>query len=73
MPRRKFRPRKIQGYGWTPDIPDGRDQLYAAPPEALERLPRRVDLRKQCPAIYDQGQLGSCTANAIGGVLSSTR
>lgn len=24
-----------------------------------------IDLRNQCPVIYDQGQLGSCTANAI--------
>jgi len=24
-----------------------------------------VDLRSQCPAVYDQGSLGSCTANAI--------
>jgi C1A family cysteine protease len=62
-------PRKIKGYGWTRDLPDGRDILYAAPPPALAALPRRVDLRKQCPAIYDQGQLGSCTANAIGGAL----
>jgi C1A family cysteine protease len=28
-----------------------------------------VDLRDKCPPIYDQGQLGSCTANAIGGAL----
>ena len=63
--------RKIQGYGWTADLPDGRDLLYAAPIEALERLPRRVDLRKQCPPLYDQGQLGSCTANAIAGVGST--
>ena len=26
---------KIQGYGWHPDLPDGRDLLYAAPPTAL--------------------------------------
>lgn len=61
--------RKIQGYGWRPDMPDGRDLRYAAPPAALEELPDKVDLREQCPAVYDQGQLGSCTANAIGGAL----
>jgi C1A family cysteine protease len=61
--------RKIQGYGWTPDLPDGRDLLYAAPVAALVKLPRRVDMRKQCPDVYDQGQLGSCTANAIGAAL----
>lgn len=26
----------------------------------------QVDLRKHCPKVYDQGKLGSCTANAIG-------
>ena len=61
--------RKIKGYGWTPDLPDGRDLLYAAPVEELEKLPPKVDMRKQCPAAYNQGQLGSCTANAIGGAL----
>jgi C1A family cysteine protease len=59
-------PRKIQGYGWVPDLPDGRDLLYAAPPKALGKLPPKVDLRSKCPPVYDQGQLGSCTANAIG-------
>jgi C1A family cysteine protease len=62
-------PRKIAGYGWSPDIPDGRDQMYAAPAPVVSKLPRRVDMRKQCPAVYDQGQLGSCTANAIGAAL----
>jgi len=31
----------------------------------VEKLPSIVDLRKKMPPIYDQGQLGSCTANAI--------
>jgi C1A family cysteine protease len=62
-------PRKIKGYGWNPDHPDGRDLLYGAPPEALDKLPQKVDLRDHCPEVYDQGQLGSCTANAIGGAL----
>ncbi len=35
----------------------------------LRALPDEVDLRKECPPIYDQGQLGSCTANAIGGAI----
>ncbi|MEX2107246.1 MAG: C1 family peptidase [Solirubrobacterales bacterium] len=63
-------PRKIQGYGWIPDLPDGRDMLYAAPPKPLAKLPDKVDLRPHCPKpAYDQGELGSCTANAIGGAL----
>jgi C1A family cysteine protease len=57
---------KIQRYGWKPDLPDHRDQMFAAPIAADLKLPAKVDLRPQCPkTIYDQGQLGSCTANAI--------
>lgn len=56
-------------YGWVPDLPDNRDHAYAAPAMFLTALPTTVDLRPQCPALYDQGQLGSCTANAIGGAI----
>jgi intein/homing endonuclease len=34
--------------------------MYAAPPEVVTQLPPKVDLRDQCPEVYDQGQLGSC-------------
>ncbi len=57
--------REIQWYGWVPDLPDHRDLMYSAPLAQLGPLPAKVDLRKKCPAVYDQGQLGSCTANAI--------
>jgi len=66
---RDKRYRLKKGKGWIPDIPDQRDFLYAAPMAFLRALPRKVDLRAQCPPIYDQGQLGSCTANAIGGAI----
>ena len=57
---------KIKGYGWKPDLPDHRDHSYAAPVQVLTNLPRKIDLRPQCPSqVYSQGQLGSCTANAI--------
>jgi C1A family cysteine protease len=63
-------PRRIQRYGWVPDLPDARDHLYAAPPENLAALPAKVDLQDKCPKeVYDQGQLGSCTANAIAGAF----
>jgi C1A family cysteine protease len=32
-------------------------------------LPPSVDLRPECPPVYDQGQLGSCTANGIAGAI----
>jgi C1A family cysteine protease len=62
-------PHKIARYGWIPDLPDQRDHLYAAPVAAVRKLPTKVDLRLQCPTVYDQGQLGSCTANAIAGAI----
>jgi C1A family cysteine protease len=56
-------PRKIARYGWVPDHPDHRDHHYA--PKVM-RTPPKIDLRPQCPkVVYDQGQLGSCTANSI--------
>jgi C1A family cysteine protease len=58
--------RRIERFGWVPDIPDARDFLYSAPEATLAQLPTEVDLRPDCPPVYDQGQLGSCTANAIG-------
>ncbi len=57
-------------YGWVPDVPDHRDQVYAAPVVNVANLPPSVDLRAVSPKqIYDQGQLGSCTANAIGAAI----
>ena len=66
-------PHKIQRYGWIPDLPDARDRLYSAPMAVMAALPAKVDLRPQCPPVYDQGQLGSCTANAIGGAIQFDR
>ena len=58
--------RKKARYGWTPDLPDARDHLFSAPQIALAALPPSTDLRSACPPVYNQGQIGSCTANAIG-------
>jgi C1A family cysteine protease len=56
----------IQRYGWTPDLPDHRDHVYAMPILAQTTLPPNIDLSSHCPkTVYDQAQLGSCTANAI--------
>jgi C1A family cysteine protease len=64
---------KISRYGWLPDLPDERDHFYAAPVAATAVLPASADLRPQCPPVYDQGQLGSCTANAIAGAIQFDR
>ena len=67
-------PHIVKRYGWIPDLPDHRDHLYAAPARELRALPSKMDLRPNCPKeVYDQGQLGSCTANAIAGAIEFDR
>jgi len=64
---------RVHGLGWVRDLPDNRDHLYSAPMAVLGSLPAKVDLRDQCPAVYDQGRIGSCTANAIAGAIEFDR
>lgn len=68
----KKSPKKSHTYGWVPDLPDHRDHLFAAPLPG-QALPTKVDLRPLCPPVYDQGQLGSCTANSIGAAFEFDR
>jgi C1A family cysteine protease len=58
-----------RGYGWMPDLPDHRDIMYSAVRKVPAQLPAKVDLRAQCSPVEDQGQLGSCTGNALAGAL----
>lgn len=68
-----MRSHKIKKYGWIPDLPDIRDHMYSAPQLVLATLPPKVDLRPQCAPVYDQGQLGSCTGNAIAAAIQFDR
>ena len=62
-----LRARQVERFGWVPDLPDARDYMYSAPEAILSKMPKKVDLRgSNMPPVYDQGSLGSCTANAIG-------
>jgi C1A family cysteine protease len=54
--------------GVHPDLPDQRDWIHPRP--RLPRLPASVDLRPDCPPVYQQGALNSCTANAIGAAMA---
>ncbi len=64
------KPSKINAwYGWMPDRPDQRDKLYAAIAAPPKKLPLATDLREMCSPVENQGQLGSCTANALAGNL----
>lgn len=62
-------------YGWKRDLPDKRDIKHCFKKLGYHfgnyyipykvSLPSKVDLRSKCPDVYDQGDLSSCTANAI--------
>jgi C1A family cysteine protease len=66
---RRLRVRATRWYGWRPDLPDVRDHMFVPRPQIVGALPPKVDLRPRMPKVYDQGNLGSCTANAIGAAL----
>jgi C1A family cysteine protease len=55
------------GLGYIPDLGDPRDHAYK-----LTRVarPKSVDLRTKFPPVWDQGQLGSCTAFALTGAVA---
>lgn len=57
---------KIEGYGYKRDLVDFRDLFLEASDAVLGNLPPEVDLRTTgwLPEVFDQGQLGSCTANS---------
>src|SRR5438105_503792 len=65
----KISKRSPKWYGWLPDLPDHRDFLYRAIAPKLLRLPPKIDLRSRCSPVENQGNLGSCTANALIGTL----
>jgi C1A family cysteine protease len=58
-----------KGYGWVPDLPDHRDLIYGAVRKIPATLPTSVDLRSHCSPVENQGQLGSCTGNALAGAV----
>jgi C1A family cysteine protease len=60
-------PLKTRKYGWKPDIPDIRDMSHDI--EFSPSVEHEIDMRGAMPPIYNQGPLGSCTANAIAGAI----
>src|SRR5437870_7645219 len=55
------------GDGWGPELPVQRATLYGAVRKPPATLPPKVDLRPLCSPVENQGDLGSCTANALAG------
>jgi C1A family cysteine protease len=53
-------------YNWRPDKPDIRDHKYSLTRVAAPvAIPAIVDLSRNCPPVFDQGDIGSCTGNSI--------
>lgn len=61
------------GLGWLPDTPDQRDLTYKPRVMAPKEVPPVIDLRENFPPIYDQGKLGSCTAQALAATFDFNR
>jgi len=55
--------------GWIPDFPDHRDFMFSAIRKVPAVLPPMIDLRSKCSPVEDQGDIGSCTAQALVGAL----
>ncbi|CAE7618119.1 unnamed protein product [Symbiodinium natans] len=74
--------RTIQKFGWKPDMPDHRDLHVTFPKlDAPKQIKKKaegtkeiVDLRPMNGGfpIFDQGHLGSCTANALAAAFHFT-
>jgi len=60
-------------FGCIRDKPDYRDHKYQPDPKHLAAPPAKVDLRPQCPPVYDQSPLQSCTANAVAAAVQFER
>lgn len=57
--------KQIRKFGWRKDSPSNDDKYHHFEIHENNKSMLDIDLRKLCPPVYDQGELGSCTANAI--------
>lgn len=60
---------KFNKFGWKPDLYDERDFKFEYLKYSIVSLPPFVDLTPKLNVPYNQGVLGSCTANAIGSAV----
>lgn len=60
-------------YGFKRQLMDHRDFKYALIKPQGVVLPSSVDLSGKCGTPFNQGQLGSCTANALAGAMDFIR
>lgn len=64
--------RKTNKYGWKRELPDHRNKKVLKVSHNTT-LPQNVDLRSGVVQILDQGDLGSCTSNAIASCMQFLR
>lgn len=71
MVRSVVEPRKVSRYGWRPSPPDHRRWHFSDHRNVFTSvdLSDKVDLRLQCPPVYDQSELGGCVSNALAGLV----
>jgi C1A family cysteine protease len=58
-------------YNWRPDRPDARDLKFKVvnPTAPTITLPPSIDLKPYCSPVFNQGDMGSCTGNALAGAF----
>jgi len=57
---------EVRKFRWVKDHEDSRDLMYF---RRITAVPDEADLVYAMPPVYDQGNLGSCVFNAIGGAF----
>lgn len=59
-------------YGWVPELPTAHKKFFT--PKLVRATAAVIaDLRPKMPPVYDQGQIGSCVANATAGAYDYQR
>jgi C1A family cysteine protease len=59
---------RAHGFGWKKDPHDHRDWHYERP-TLQKKLRAKVDFRPECPPVYEQKGLNSCSANAVAAAI----
>lgn len=59
----------MRKYAWRPDVPDIRDHTFRIDAPLTVARPSSINLSTAMSPVEDQGQLGSCTGNAVAGAL----
>lgn len=63
-------PPYLQKFGWKRGTRDVSHLRLQMTPHPMLGAVSKVDLRANCPPVYDQGTLSSCTANAVAAAYS---